>query len=313
MSVIVYFMSLSAQKKRYNRGAYDQPFSGIGVEFFPLGVPPDSSGVTLHESGYQANSTRWMFPNVYSPFWRLYHNYLPGHQVVFPECTVPLSPEHIVLIPEHRFFHCVGQVSVRRIWLAFSVARAFSPSQSGAILLKPTPAEQALLDSLPALFGRTPEHHRERIFHASLALLHLVLCRPELGWSERSVPPAVVHAAEQMSLMLAHPLSISDSARTAGLSVRGFSAAFRRWYGMSPARHFLRLRIREAARLLAGTQETIDVIAEKTGFANRHHFSRVFQRVCGLPPAQFRRTHATTDSYPKRQPETVSGRPSSSK
>ncbi len=139
MSDILFFMSVSAHKKRANRGAYDQPFSGVGVEFFPLGVPPDSSGVVLHESGYQASSTRWMFPNVYSPFWRLYYNYLPGHQVVFPDCNVPLSPEHLVLIPERRFFHCVGQVPVRRVWLAFSVARALSPSQSGAILLKPSP------------------------------------------------------------------------------------------------------------------------------------------------------------------------------
>jgi len=313
MSDILFFMSVSAHKKRANRGAYDQPFSGVGVEFFPLGVPPDSSGVVLHESGYQASSTRWMFPNVYSPFWRLYYNYLPGHQVVFPDCNVPLSPEHLVLIPERRFFHCVGQVPVRRVWLAFSVARALSPSQSGAILLKPSPTEQSLLDSLPALFGRTPGHHRERVFHASLALLHLVLCRPELGWSERSAPPTVLHAAEQMALSLAHPLSISDSARAAGLSVRGFSAAFRRWYGMSPARHFVRLRIREACRLLAGTQETIDVIAEKTGFANRHHFSRVFQRVCGLPPAQFRRTHATADLCPECPAEKASGRLPASK
>ena len=45
-----------AIRRRTNRGAYDQPFSGVRVEDEPLGVPPDRSGLTLHESGFLANA-----------------------------------------------------------------------------------------------------------------------------------------------------------------------------------------------------------------------------------------------------------------
>jgi hypothetical protein len=48
-------MSYSALKKR-NRGCYTQPFSGVGMEFFPLGVLPDQSGVVLHEAGFLAKN-----------------------------------------------------------------------------------------------------------------------------------------------------------------------------------------------------------------------------------------------------------------
>ena len=40
-------MSDSALRLR-NRGAYSSPFSGVGVDFFPLGVPPDHSGFVFH-------------------------------------------------------------------------------------------------------------------------------------------------------------------------------------------------------------------------------------------------------------------------
>ena len=39
-------------KGQINRGAYNRPFSGVGVEFDPLGVKPGRTGITLHESGF---------------------------------------------------------------------------------------------------------------------------------------------------------------------------------------------------------------------------------------------------------------------
>jgi AraC-like DNA-binding protein len=43
--------------------------------------------------------------------------------------------------------------------------------------------------------------------------------------------------------------------------------------------------------LLLQTDQTIDVIAERTGFPNRAYFSRLFKRVTDESPAGFRRKH----------------------
>jgi hypothetical protein len=56
------FVSNTALQQR-NRGAYASPFSGVGVEFFPLGMPPDRSGFVLHEARYLARNDWWDFPN----------------------------------------------------------------------------------------------------------------------------------------------------------------------------------------------------------------------------------------------------------
>lgn len=53
-------------------GAYEQPFSGVGLEFDPLGIEADRSGIILHEAGHHPENDNWNFPSVFSPFWRLY-------------------------------------------------------------------------------------------------------------------------------------------------------------------------------------------------------------------------------------------------
>ena len=68
-----------------------------------------------------------------------------------------------------------------------------------------------------------------------------------------------------------------------------FNRNFRRHFGSTPATYVTQMRVREAARLLLHTDETIDAVAELTGFPNRAYFSRVFKRMTDEAPAGFRR------------------------
>lgn len=63
---------------------------------------------------------------------------------------------------------------------------------------------------------------------------------------------------------------------------------FRRVLGRTPARHVQERRVAIAADLLVGTALSIDEIAERCGFANRYHFTRVFAQLMSHPPARFR-------------------------
>jgi len=51
------------------------------------------------------------------------------------------------------------------------------------------------------------------------------------------------------------------------------------------------LRINEAKRLLDETELAIKEIAALTGFQNQHYFSRVFKKVVGIAPNEYRRGH----------------------
>ncbi len=311
-------MSDSALRFR-NRGAYSNPFSGVGVEFYPLGVPADHSGFVLHEAGYLAANDWWDFPNVLSPFWRLYYNFRRGHKVIFPQGEVELTPEHIVVIPDRQLFHCQGGRPVPNLWLAFNVTRRLSPGQPIPIVVRPTPAERRLLRDFARLFagdakGTGPcfrtdvcrqdassgrkidqspeasEQSRNRIFHAGMALLHVVLSRPEIGW-QQSVPAAVVHTVAAIEKHYAEPLTVPRLARLANLCTEALARSFKRHQGETIGRFIMKVRVREAAHLLAHTDARIEEIAERTGFPNRAYLSRVFKRVTGESPAEFRRRH----------------------
>jgi len=66
--------SSSGDSKRKNIGAYDSPFSGVGIGHDPLWSDSPRSGVVIHECGYLESNQNWNFPSVFGPFWRLYYN-----------------------------------------------------------------------------------------------------------------------------------------------------------------------------------------------------------------------------------------------
>ena len=103
---------------------------------------------------------------------------------------------------------------------------------------------------------------------------------------------------------LADLLPNSKLAELAHASESHFIRMFRRTLGRTPARHVQERRVSNAAELLVRTSFSIDEIAERCGFANRYHFSRVFAQRMAHPPARFRAIHAAA-----RLPESSSSPP----
>jgi AraC-like DNA-binding protein len=276
---------------RRNRGAYSSPYSGVGEEFFPLGVLPDHAGFVLHEAGYSPANADWDFPRVLSPFWRLYYNAQPGHRVVFARGAVELTPDRLVLIPDRQLFHCQGRESVPHAWLAFSTARRPAPEQSMPIVLAPAPAELDLLGTVSRLIERREGPDvRERIFHHAMAVLHVVLSRPEIRW-QPGAPPAVLQTIHYVEQHSATRLFIPTLAQRVGLSTEALARSFKRYQGETIGQFIVKVRVRRAADLLAQTDTSIDEVAEKTGFPNRFYLSRVFKKITGQSPAEFRARH----------------------
>ena len=100
---------------------------------------------------------------------------------------------------------------------------------------------------------------------------------------------------ERMTRVLAHisahlaaPLTLEDLAQVADVSRSRFVTLFREATGSSPQQYLQSRRIAEARRLLADPRLQIKQIAAMTGFEDRFYFSKVFRRVDGLTPTQFR-------------------------
>lgn len=92
-----------------------------------------------------------------------------------------------------------------------------------------------------------------------------------------------------MSKRLDQPLSIAQISAEVGTSHRSLDRAFRRFTGMSPARHFRSLRLSRAATLLTQTSLPISEIALNCGFSTASHLGRYFRPAYGCSPGQYRK------------------------
>jgi AraC-like DNA-binding protein len=115
--------------------------------------------------------------------------------------------------------------------------------------------------------------------------------------ARRRVPPEAsardrkraVDTAMWMEACSHEPLDLERAAREAGLSPFHFLRLFAKVLGVTPHQYLVRLRLRQAARLLADDARPVTDVALDVGFADLSNFVRTFHRAAGVSPRQFRR------------------------
>jgi AraC-like DNA-binding protein len=80
---------------------------------------------------------------------------------------------------------------------------------------------------------------------------------------------------------------ISDIANMMGVSSYSLIRRFKRTFGISPHAWRMQVRASEAAQLLRHGHALADVAAD-CGFADQAHMTRIFKRVYGVTPGQYR-------------------------
>jgi AraC family transcriptional regulator len=96
-------------------------------------------------------------------------------------------------------------------------------------------------------------------------------------------------ACERLEADLGGRLTLQDVATELGLSVSHFSRAFRTSVGLPPHQWLLRQRVRAAKQLMTNRGLSLAEIAVAAGFANQSHLTRVFSRLVGISPGEWRR------------------------
>jgi AraC family transcriptional regulator len=94
---------------------------------------------------------------------------------------------------------------------------------------------------------------------------------------------------ERMNADLDTDLDLKTIAAESGYSRDHFLRMFRAATLCTPHQYFLRLRIERAQSLMKNLSLRIIDIAEACGFTSQSQFSRVFRRVIGVTPRQYRR------------------------
>jgi two-component system response regulator YesN len=100
--------------------------------------------------------------------------------------------------------------------------------------------------------------------------------------------PAVYRAIAFVEQHFFEPITLADVARSVSLSKFHFCRAFRQETGLSFREHLRGLRIARAKTLLADTRLTITEIAFGIGFNDLSYFDKVFTKIVGVTPTDYR-------------------------
>jgi AraC-like DNA-binding protein len=105
---------------------------------------------------------------------------------------------------------------------------------------------------------------------------------------EHAEPPAITKAKAFIDEHLTEELRLEQVAKFVGMSSYYFCKVFRRAAGVNFTDYLSRVRIERAKNLLLNPHLRISEIAYEVGFQSLTHFNRVFRRVLGQSPTQYR-------------------------
>jgi len=107
---------------------------------------------------------------------------------------------------------------------------------------------------------------------------------------------AILKVQHWLQAREARATSVSDMAAHIAMEERTFQRRFKSATGMTPIEYAQHLRVGKARELLEFTKRTVDQIAWSVGYEDAAAFRKLFNRLMGLAPAEYRQRFAVANA-----------------
>ncbi|MDN5286359.1 MAG: transcriptional regulator, AraC family [Mucilaginibacter sp.] len=264
---------------------------------------------------------KWNYRNVISPYFRLYYIDAGEGEISDISTILKLEPGFLYIIPSFTLCNLTCQNHLSQYFIQF-----FEESSDGISLfannrsifkIKATAIDvmnfARLLEINP---GRginrsdNPRLYEKNIFYKEYQelnnrqsmgtfiethgiLLQLVSRFLTAGIFQHKeitrIPVKILNAISYIQLNLHQDLSVIDLAERANQHTDYFSRLFQQYTGERPLKYIHEKRIERAQYLMVTTGMTYAEIAAQTGFENIFYFSKIFKKITGMSPGQYKR------------------------
>jgi AraC-like DNA-binding protein len=106
--------------------------------------------------------------------------------------------------------------------------------------------------------------------------------------TKAAIPAFLLEARAYADRHFAERCDLARLAETVGVTPQYLVSAFRKHFGITPARYVWELRAQRAASLLRETRLGLPDIAERCGYKSHYHMSREIKRTTGVSPRALR-------------------------
>lgn len=258
----------------------------------------------------------WECANLSSPFWRLYHNSLSGASISFQDKWVDLTPSTMVVIPPHTSFatslkrkmpktereNIVGkkvetdddlndiktQGMVDHLFIHFNLGMMFDMIDPQILVVECNETQHTLLKSIKS---DVATHHAtvepSTAFAINLLIMGVLANIPNHQWNKQTVDRRVADSIAYLREYELVKVSNEELAARANMATNAFARLFKESTGMTIQQYLMKVRIEKACLLMHHSSHSIDDIALRCGFFDRHHFSKAFKQSLNVTPAYY--------------------------
>jgi AraC-like DNA-binding protein/ligand-binding sensor protein len=134
-----------------------------------------------------------------------------------------------------------------------------------------------------------PEQYQATVRLLSIFAQHLSIVGNQLLVQQRNVePPVITRAKQYIEAHQSDELSLNEVAKAVNTSSFYFCKLFKKATGLNFTDYVSRVRVEKAKNLLLNPNARVSEVAFEVGFQSLTHFNRVFRRVVGESPSEYR-------------------------
>ena len=196
---------------------------------------------------------------------------------------LPGKREHFRFSREHRTHHT---------WCAVPVALVPAELRRRLLKLPPVQVQSPTFDLLMraafSIRAWRREEGRAMLLRLGLAALEEYARLAKAGADETFRESPGERARQYLEEHYAEEDCLQTAARKGGVTPQHLIRLFRKQYQVTPGRYLWQTRVEQGAGLLTATGLTVAEIADRCGFKNPFHFSRLLRQMQGRSPRELR-------------------------
>ena len=281
----------------------------------------------LHVDHVNLNQ-KWNYRNVISPYYRLYYIDEGEGFISNGQKKLKLEPGYIYIIPSFTLcsLYCPSRLSQYFIQFFEESPDGISLFHNNRTLIK-TPASELDIANFKRMLqinpGRginrsdNPKIYEKNDYYKEyqelnnkqsdsvyletqgiiLQLLSRFLASKQSPLKHaQTIPSKVLDAMSYIQMNLNQPLTIAHLAQRANQHQDYFSRQFLQYCGERPLNYIHEKKIERAQYLITTTNMIYTDIAAETGFSSLPHFSKIFKKVTGMTPDNYRKQHHSVNT-----------------
>ncbi len=228
----------------------------------------------------------WYYPNVCLQEWVLYLNFSTGMKLSVNGRMVELDPHKVYLFPPYTGFGGIHKDKFMQFYIHFKADAPFNSVKTEMLTFSADIIRDKVLKCI-----KSSDSVKQALY-----LTQIALCAIEQVPKKMLIPAQKTILDSRIRTVLeiinenpAAPHSIEDLCSAVKMSVNNFHRKFQSCTFTTPKQYILKKRMEFARDLLINSELSVDEIAEKTGFVNRYHFSKVFKNYYSMPPITYRK------------------------